>query len=215
MTIALERTDWDRYYTKPFAATKVTRRITESRLVSLIRRFAPSAGRGVELVELGGANSCFFSRIVAEFGPRTYTVVDFNQLGLDKMRERLGERPDVRYHRQDVLDLTLSAQADLVFSIGLIEHFDPPATARAIAAHFSLLRPGGTAIISFPTPTWLYRGVRGVAELARKWEFPDERPLRLPEVDAAVAPHGDLLYSGIVWPIMLTQMFIAARKRGG
>jgi SAM-dependent methyltransferase len=213
VTVAAERTDWDRYYTKPFVATKVTRKFTENRLVSLIRRFAPRAGKSVDLIEIGGANSCFFNRIVAEFSPRSYTVIDFNQLGLDKMRARLGDRPDVRYHRQDVLDLTISAQADLVFSIGLIEHFDPPATARAIAAHFSLLRPGGVAIISFPTPTWLYRSVRGLAEAARKWEFPDERPLRLPEVSGAVAPHGDLLYSGIVWPIMLTQMFVVARKR--
>jgi SAM-dependent methyltransferase len=208
-----DRTDWDRYYTKPFAATKVTRKITEAALVRLIRRFTQSAGRGIELVELGGANSCFFDRIAREFSPRASHVVDFNQLGLDKMRARLGERADVHYYRQDVLDLTLDRQADLVFSIGLIEHFDPAQTARAVAAHFRLLRPGGACIISFPTPTWLYRATRALAEVTNKWEFPDERPLRIPEVAAAIVPHGSLLHHEIVWPIFLTQMFIVARKR--
>lgn len=208
-----DRTDWDRYYTKPFAATKVTRKITEGVLVRLIRRFTQGAGRGVELVELGGANSCFFDRIIHEFAPRAYHVVDFNQLGLGKMRARLGERPEVHYYRQDVLDLTLDRQADLVFSIGLIEHFDPDATARAVAAHFRLLKPGGACVISFPTPTWLYRVTRALAEATGKWEFPDERPLRLPEVAAAIVPHGSLLHHEIVWRILLTQMFIVARKK--
>jgi SAM-dependent methyltransferase len=208
-------TDWDGYYARPFAATAVTRRITGARLASLVRRFAPGGGRGVDLVELGGANSCFFERLNAEFAPRAYRVVDSNRFGLGKMRERLGERAGVSYYEQDVLGLSLPVQADLAISVGLIEHFDPPKTARAVAAHFQVLRPGGIAIISFPTPTWLYRGTRRVAEATGIWAFPDERPLGLAEVRAAVAPHGELLHSEVVWPILLTQIFVVARKKGG
>jgi SAM-dependent methyltransferase len=205
-------TDWDRYYAKPFAATKVTRRITGRKLASLIRRFAPLGGEGVDLVEIGGANSCFFDRLFAEFRPRRYRVIDFNRFGLDKMAQRLGKRDDVEYHHADVLRLELDMRCDLVISIGLVEHFSPAQSAEAIAAHFRLLRDGGIAIISFPTPTPLYCATRGLAEAAGKWEFPDERPLRLPEVRAAIEPHGELLHSEIVWPIMLTQMFVVARK---
>ena len=79
---------------------------------------------------------------------------------------------------------------DIVFSVGLIEHFDPAGTARVVAAHFDYLRPGGTAIITFPTPTWLYRVVRGLAEMTNNWIFHDERPLRLPEFERAVAGLG-------------------------
>jgi cyclopropane fatty-acyl-phospholipid synthase-like methyltransferase len=76
---------------------------------------------------------------------------------------------------------------DIVFSVGLIEHFAPAETARAVAAHFKYLRPGGTAIITFPTPTWLYRAVRGLAEATNNWIFQDERPLQLQEFERAVA----------------------------
>lgn len=207
------RTDWDAYYRRPFPATRITRRFTEARLVGLIRRFADPAPGRAELVELGGANSCFFERIDREFRAREYHVVDFNRFGLDRMAERLRGRDDVHYHHQDVLNLNLRRQADVVFSIGLIEHFSPEETARAIDAHFALLRPGGTAVISFPTPTPLYRACRGLAEAMGKWAFPDERPLRRPEVDASLQRHGDVLYHGIVWPIILTQMFVVCRKR--
>ncbi len=77
--------------------------------------------------------------------------------------------------RPDVLRLgDLGFQADVVFSIGLIEHFDPAGTRQAIEAHFALLKPGGYAIISYPTPTWLYRAARTLTEAAGLWKFHDE-----------------------------------------
>lgn len=213
MTVAAERTDWDRYYSRPFPATSVTRRITGATLLRLITRYAPAGGRARPLIELGGANSCFFDAIQRRIAPSEYHVVDFNRFGLDRMAQRLGPRPDVHYYQRDVLDLDLPVRAPLVFSIGLIEHFSPADTARAIDAHFRLLEPRGIAITSFPTPTPPYRACRALAERLGLWSFPDERPLRLPEVRAAVERHGELLHHEIVWPIILTQMFIVARKR--
>jgi SAM-dependent methyltransferase len=207
------RTDWDRYYQKPFAAARFTRRFTENTLVRLIRRYAAPEAGNFDLIEFGGANSCFFDRLAGHFAPRQYHVVDLNEFGLERMSERLGERTDVFYHHQDVLDLHLDIAADLVLSVGLIEHFDESGTRAAVDAHFAALKPGGIAIITFPTPTFLYRISRRAAEAARAWNFPDERPLRLREVAAAVEPHGKLLHHEIIWPIMLTQMVIVARKR--
>lgn len=207
----MERTDWDRYYHKPFAATRVTRRITGNRLAEHLARHRPYTGGGLVVAELGGANSCFFSRVQALLHPREYHVVDLNRLGLDRMRERLGPRADVLYHRADVLDLHLDPLADVVFSVGLVEHFSPEDTRRAVDAHFRILRPGGTCVIAFPTPTLLYRATRGVAELFGAWEFPDERPLRRGEVALAMEPHAEVVDGSIVWPIFLTQMFLVAR----
>jgi SAM-dependent methyltransferase len=211
---ATERTDWDAYYRQPFAATSVTRRISGRLLVGLMRRHAkPSAG-GLTLVELGGANSCFFDRIMEQVHPVEYHVADFNQFGLDRMRERLGPRADVMLYQQDVLNLDLRLQADLVFSIGLIEHFTPADTAKAIAAHFDLARPGGVVIISFPTPTLLYRACRGAAEMLGMWKFPDERPLMRDEVLPVFRRFGDVLEEKLNWPIVLTQRYVVARKHG-
>ena len=111
-----------------------------------------------------------------------------------------------------MLRLALPQRFDLVFSVGLIEHFDPAGTQRAIAAHFDLLRPGGIAIITFPTPTRLYRISRRIAESFGQWAFPDERPLAFPEVAQAASPYGPLLYRHLIWPIVFTQYLAAWRK---
>ena len=243
----MEPTDWDRYYCRPSRAAGVTRRITAAALLRQMRSVAPP--RPV-VVELGGGDSCFFDRVDAELRPREYHVVDNNELGLERLRRRLGPRSDVQFHLQDVLKLgspgttedvlklgspgttedvlklgspgtgdgvlklDLPLAAEVVFSVGLIEHFDREGTRRAVDAHFALLKPGGIAVISFPTPTPLYRLARMAAELAGAWIFHDERPLRLDEVAAAAAPHARLLSHRILWPIVFTQCLAVWRKHG-
>ena len=49
----------------------------------------------------------------------------------------------VRYlHEKSVLGLSLDRAADVVFSVGLVEHFDVQRTREAITAHFNVLRIG-------------------------------------------------------------------------
>ena len=210
---AAEKTDWTRYYDRPAPTARFSRRVTEAKLVETIRQHAPGAGRALRVIELGGANSCFFDRLRREFQPREYHVVDFNARGLELFRQRVGDDPSVILHQQDVLHMDLDLQGDLVFSVGLIEHFDEAGTRDAVDGHLRLLRPGGLLIVTFPTPTWLYRATRGAAEAMGVWRFPDERPLRHTEVAAAVERGADVLYSGIAWGVVLTQMWIVARKR--
>jgi SAM-dependent methyltransferase len=116
-------------------------------------------------------------------------------------------------HQQSVLALSLDQPADLVFSVGLVEHFDPGRTREAILAHFQALRPGGIAIITFPRPTALYRVTRRMIEMAGMWRFFDERPLHPEEVIAAVRESGEVMYQQTLWPLFLTQQLIVARKR--
>jgi hypothetical protein len=87
------------------------------------------------MVEIGGANSCFLDRIMAEFQPRSYHVVDSNQFGLDLLRRRFNGRTNIILHAADCLNLDFDLKADVVFSIGLIEHFEPAGTRRVIRAH--------------------------------------------------------------------------------
>jgi len=47
-----------------------------------------------------------------------------------------------------------------VSRFGLVEHFDRQQTREAVLAQLDVLRPGGTAITMFPTPTLLYRVTR-------------------------------------------------------
>ncbi len=206
-------TDWDRYYRAVPLTARLTRRYTRSVLIRVLRRFAASQGHLETIVEIGGANSCFLDGIVSAFHPDAYHVIDRNEYGLALLKRRLGGQRNVVLHRGDVLALPEMAwRADVVFSVGLIEHFDPPGTCKAIAAHFDVLRPGGYAIISFPTPTWLYSAARAVSETCDLWRFPDERPLRREEVLVALEGLGEVVFEKTLWPLIFTQHMVAVRK---
>jgi cyclopropane fatty-acyl-phospholipid synthase-like methyltransferase len=204
------QTDWDSYYARPYRTASLTRKHTASALVDLMRR---NDGAHRSILEFGGANSCFIDQILAEVVPARYDVIDNNQLGLDLLKARYPHDDRISVRQGDALAISEPERLyDIVFSVGLIEHFDPAGTARAVAAHFMYLRPGGTAIITFPTPTWLYRAVRGLAEVTNNWIFHDERPLQLPEFERAVAGLGEIKSARILWPLILTQYCVGVRK---
>ena len=206
-------TNWDEYYTAvPFTA-RLTRKYTGAVLLGILRRLADSEPGGSRvLVEIGGANSCFFERIQGAINPQQYYVIDNNEYGLRLLQKRAHQNC-LCLLQEDVLDLRTRLQADVVFSVGLIEHFSPADTRRAVLAHFQLLRPGGYAILSFPTPTLLYRVARGLCEIAGLWKFPDERPLERDEVLGIVRDRGHVIHEKLLWPLVFTQHLIVVRKQ--
>jgi hypothetical protein len=203
-------TDWDSYYQSVPSTAKLTRRYTTRTLLSCIRRYA---GTGpLAIVEIGGANSCFLDSMLASIPCRSYDVVDTNHYGLSLLEKRTDSKV-VHLHEQSVLSLSMDVKADLVYSVGLVEHFEPAETRRAVLAHFEPLRQGGIVIITFPTPTWLYRASRSCIEAAGMWKFPDERPLKPAEVRRALEEKGEVLYEKTMWPLVLTQHLMVAKKR--
>jgi len=205
-------TDWDAYYRKAGAFTPVTRRITE-RVVLREIEAALKNERVAHIAELGGGNSPFLEALRGRYPEARLTAIDGNAYGLDLLKARLPGDARVTTIQGNVLSPVDNAlDADLVFSIGLVEHFDEAGTAQAIRAHFDHARPGAVVLITYPTPTWLYRAVRGIAELIGVWGFPDERPLAAPEVLREVERHGRVVRTFINWPIVLTQGVVVARK---
>ena len=210
----MKATDWDAYYARPFSATTITRRITTSRLIRHMQRWL-DCDKPV-IAELGGANSCFVTALYDALQPSQYLAVDNNRYGLSLLAQRCANLPGLTLLEEDVLHPQHTAEADMVFSVGLIEHFDEARTATVIANHYRYVRPGGLVLMSFPTPTWLYRSVRTLAELSGQWRFHDERPLGFAEVAAGMQMHGDLLDRDLIWPIMLTQgLWIGRRANRG
>lgn len=206
---AAHKTDWDRYYASTPVTALLTRKYTEWALIRMLQR----CGDLETVVELGGANSCFFDRIQREFQPAVYHAIDSNRYGLDLLRGRLRAPAGAELHCQDVLSFSIDLNADLAFSVGLIEHFDPELTRRTILKHFDLLKPGGYAVISFPTPTLLYRLARRITEFMGLWKFPDERPLAREEVAEVIQERADMVDEKLLWPLVFTQRMILARKR--
>ena len=206
------RTAWDKYYAKVPGTAKLTRKYTTAVLIDAIRTHGePSGNQGLSLIEIGGANSCFVDHILRDVSCRVYDVFDTNQYGLSLLEKRYSGDV-VRLHQQSVLAMAVETPADLVFSVGLVEHFDPEETRQAVLAHFDAVRPGGTVVITFPTPTLLYRIARTCIELIGMWKFHDERPLYPAEVIAAVKERGEVVLRKTLWPLILTQHLIVARK---
>lgn len=205
-------TDWDSYYQGVPATAKLTRRYTTSALLGALRRATPATAGGIAITEIGGANSCFLDSILEEIHPRSYDVVDTNAYGLSLLAKRVGSSATVRLHHESVLDMSLGATADAVFSVGLVEHFDPERTRAAVLAHFDAVRAGGLVVITFPTPTPLYRATRKLIEMAGMWKFHDERPLESEEVLRSVRERGEVIYEKLLWPLMLTQYMVVATK---
>ncbi|MGZ5007133.1 MAG: SAM-dependent methyltransferase [Methylobacter sp.] len=203
-------TNWNLYYQKPFSATTLTRRISTARLLNNIRSYKTDPCQ--HIVELGGANSCFIDAVYRNLTPLQYTVVDNNALGLSLLEQRQAQYKGLKVLQNDVLAPKQHLQGDVIFSVGLIEHFDSVGTAQAIRTHFKWARPGGLVVICFPTPTWLYRITRWCAEQLGLWIFHDERPLSFDEVQAEMELHGQFLGRDLIWPIILTQGVLIFRK---
>lgn len=210
--MAVHATDWDTYYQSVPATAKLTRRYTTSVLLDALRRAAPNECAGLAITEIGGANSCFLDAITEQLRPASYDVVDTNAYGLSLLAKRLTDPAKVRLHHQSVLEMSLPPASDVVFSVGLIEHFDERRTREAVLAHFDVVRPGGVVLLTFPTPTGLYRATRKLIEAMGMWKFPDERPLEPREVIQAVQERGEILQEKVLWPLMLTQYLIVARR---
>jgi hypothetical protein len=179
-----------------------------------MRRFAPRPPSGLVLAELGGADSCFYEQLVRGLRPRAYHAIDKFEPGLDRLWQRREPGLETVLHHHDILLSLPRLAADVVFSVGLIEHVASKDLARAVRAHFDLVSPQGVVIMSFPTPTWLYNASRFVAESMRLWKFHDEKPLTMAQVVPLLEGIGEATHISIIWPIFFTQAVLVARPRG-
>jgi SAM-dependent methyltransferase len=208
----MKKTDWDQYYSRPYKTATFSRKITEKILLRLIKKYSPVSCEKLLIGELGGANSCFFEGVREKIKPAQYYIIDNNQFGLDEFQKRIRNSDNVFLYNKDILNMESNLKLDIIFSVGLIEHFSVENTKKAVMAHFKMLKPNGIAIISFPTPTFLYRITRFLSEVLGLWIFHDERPLSGQEVSDAVKDNGTILYEKIIWPIFLTQKIMVIRN---
>ena len=204
-------TNWDEYYAKPASATQFTRKISERKILKLLGSY--SNVESPEVAELGGANSCFVDAILRDLNPRAYVAIDNNHYGLSLLEDRYSESNVVQGKFADALELSSIEEVyDCVFSVGLIEHFGKEGTSACIKSHFDLCKTGGVVLITFPTQTFLYSAIRGLAEMSDNWQFHDERPLAFQEVEATAGGLGELLHRSTNWAIGLTQGYLVYRK---
>jgi 2-polyprenyl-3-methyl-5-hydroxy-6-metoxy-1,4-benzoquinol methylase len=119
----------------------------------LLRRYLRP---GIRYVEVGCAPGKILSWVARETNAPVCGI-DYSPTGAETARwlcSSLGVKADIRC--EDALNSSFErASFDLVFSCGLIEHFEDPAPM--VAAHVQLLAPGGTALIAVPNYSGIYR----------------------------------------------------------
>ena len=117
--------------------------------------------------------------------------LDYSRRGLDQARrlfDALHLSADLRC--EDLRQTTLPrASFDIVYSLGVIEHFEDP--REIVSDHLSLLRPGGTALMTVPN----YRGIYGTCQRYFDSELLGHHNLEIMtcEALARLAPETDAL----------------------
>lgn len=110
---------------------------------------------GMRYVEIGCAPGKILSWVGREVGTPVCGV-DYSPTGAETARwlcSGLGIDADIRC--EDATQTSFPPRSfDLVFSCGLIEHFEDPAPM--VAAHVALLAPGGVALIAVPNYSGIY-----------------------------------------------------------
>ena len=182
-------------------------------LRELIATHAPRR-QPLAVLELGGGNSCFLDGLMQQFTMAPYVVLDNSPEGMRLARERFaptyGER--VGYINDDVFAADPDRRFDVVFSVGLIEHFDDHAMQKLIGLHRRWAAPDGLVLIAVPTPTIFYRIFRTGAEILGLWKFPDEHPVPRARLAALMRDEGlDVIFERTLWSQVLTQAIVAAR----
>ncbi|MDF1755941.1 MAG: class I SAM-dependent methyltransferase [Verrucomicrobiales bacterium] len=200
-------TDWTTYYQQPALFSRFSRRVTEKFLIEQFSNYA--ADRKVEILEFGGGNSCFANSICDAIPVLEYAIADNNALGVELFQKRPSpEGTMFTAEKTNLLNQTPfnGRRFDIVYSVGLIEHFQGDALNAIVDRHFESCTDSGLVVITFPTPTFLYRIIRGIAELLGVWKFPDEFPLKIDDV-VQLTPKDEfeLKYTGINWGVLLTQ----------
>ncbi len=109
----------------------------------------------IRYVEIGCAPGKILSWVAREI-QAPVCGIDYSHTGVDMANwlcEGLGIQADIRC--EDAMSSSFEEGAfDLVFSCGLIEHFEDPTPM--VAAHMRLVAPGGTALIVVPNYSGIY-----------------------------------------------------------
>jgi SAM-dependent methyltransferase len=144
---------WDEYWRRhvaelPAVVARRPRTLQVNAILDVLEAHLERDPRTVAL-EIGGSPGRYLAYLHGRFGYRC-ALLDFSPVGCALARrnfELLGIPVDV--HESDLFDPGLEIGSfDLVYSLGLIEHFED--LEGVAAAHARLVRPGGTLVLGVP-----------------------------------------------------------------
>lgn len=145
------------------------------KLNSLLRKVSFPKGQILELGCGSGMNSV---NLLKDHSFEKATLVDFSQSALEIARKNTKDY-DVHLVNSDIFDLDLDKRFDLVFSIGLLEHFTGKRRNKVIAIHRQFVKNDGFLIVIVPKKSFFSR----LLELINKVQGYKEYPFTDQEVE--------------------------------
>jgi SAM-dependent methyltransferase len=141
---------WDKCWSEYSLPAEVRKgwRLLYDVLTDAIDKHLP-AGPEVHTLEIGGAPGGWLAYFARAHGHQVQ-LLDISEVGVRAAQEnfRLLGLPPIKTVLGDMFSDVPVEPVDVVFSIGLIEHFDNLDTA--VAAHAKFVKPGGLLIIACP-----------------------------------------------------------------
>lgn len=120
---------------------------------TILRKYVASMPKGSTIFELGSAPGGNLLGMWQRYGLEPYGV-EYSEEGLEENRRnfKVFGLDGSRIYQADIFDLEFQAlhreEFDVVFSRGLIEHFDRP--EESVAVHLQFLRKGGLLFVVIP-----------------------------------------------------------------
>lgn len=150
-----EKKHWDTYwenFTLPSEITESTDNLLLREELKVFKKYLPKGKKTV--LEIGGAPGQYLVYFYKQFGYEV-SCLDYSEIGCEKTKEnfKLLDIPVKVYHKDIFSDLSGIPKFDVVYSMGLIEHFND--VSIIIKRHLDLLKPGGTLIMGLPN----FRGI--------------------------------------------------------
>jgi 2-polyprenyl-3-methyl-5-hydroxy-6-metoxy-1,4-benzoquinol methylase len=146
--------------------------------------------RGDEVLEIGCAPGKYLlwcTKVAGakasgvEYAPKSFEATK-------RLFEKSGDAIDLRL--EDIFETTFRSNFNVVYSLGLIEHFEGEQLKQLVHKHVELLKPGGVAVIVIPN----FRGWYGAILSRFNKPIYDAHNINLMTIDELlkVAPSGDL-----------------------
>lgn len=161
-----ERQHWNDYWSNldlPVEIKKSGENFLLNEELKVFDKYLPK--KKISALEIGGAPGQYLTYMYKQFG-YSVSCLDYSDVGCEKTVEnfKLLNIP-VKVYQKDLFDENLKMpQFDLVFSMGLIEHFED--VAGVIEKHLNLLKPGGILLFGLPN-------LRGINHLFLRWLAPN------------------------------------------
>jgi SAM-dependent methyltransferase len=149
---------WDQYWSHISLPLEMARgrSLYLDEILGVFDRYLPHDKR-MSVLEIGGAPGQYIAYLYRQYGIEP-NVLDNSPIGCQKTVEnfRLLAIPG-KAHLGDMFDSNLALpQFDIVFSLGLIEHFQD--LEKVVSAHLQFLKPGGILVLGCPN----FLGINGV-----------------------------------------------------